>query len=810
MISSSIVGFPRVGSDRAHKFALEKYWRKKITVEELVEAGKKIKLRNWEFESKAGIEQIVVGDFSYYDHILDLAVAFNVIPSRFKDVKRGDGLEDKFEFYFSLARGAKSTANGNNIEGDSIHPLEMTKWFDTNYHCLVPEISKHTEFKLTNKDLVEEYVHAKNQGYNAKPVIVGPATFIYFSKFEDNTSTESKWDYLNKLIPLYADLILELEKNGAKMIQIDEPILATTLDSEVLDAFDRAYKLLGGLIESKRNIGYGDPYYKIKLFLANYYSSYDENFDVATSIDIFDGFHFDLVNGISDIPKILEKGFKNKTLSLGLVDGRNVWKTDLKERFNFFIKNFAGLDPSVSVIINSSCSLLHLPLTVKKEKDYLETDLYRLLSFASEKVIEISQLTTMISVYRESRSLVAFDENFQDSKFKKVFICKHSRPNPDTKPRKTGPNEDKFTRISSFQGRKKIQNEYFNLPIYPTTTIGSFPQTTDIRSKRRAYKSGEITYEQYLDEIKRKIIDCIHLQFELDLDVFVNGEYERTDMVEFFGENLEGMEVTTNGWVQSYGSRYVKPPIIFAHVYRGNPMTCELMEFTLKTIQSVLDSIGSTKKKYVKAILTGPVTIVKWSFPRNDIPISEVTKQVAMAIREEVIDLEAIGVHMIQVDEPAIREGLPLKKKDQDEYKQWAIESFRTATSGINDFTQIHTHMCYSDFYEIIEIIKGLDVDVLTIESVKSNMKFLNNLVPGKENYEAGIGPGAYDVHSPAIPSKEEIIERIKQYTKYFDKKSVWINPDCGNKTRTEAELKPALQNMIAVAKQLRIQEGEN
>ncbi|PVU89416.1 hypothetical protein BB561_005368 [Smittium simulii] len=744
MVNTTVLGFPRMGSDRQLKKLVEAYWNGKVTLPELTSGAQKIRASSWDQMKSLGLDFVTVGDFSLYDHILDTAIMFNVVPPRFQehfknelDIIYSEVASNTFDLskwqdiYFALARGIennKSTQNNcvgeqdcNNQKKDGGLPsLEMKKWFDTNYHSLVPEISSESDYKLVNLSLVEEFEHAKKLGHNARAVIVGPITFLYYCKLKDSLNEDSnKYSHAKKLIKVYAELIIRLENAGCEWIQFDEPILSTDIDDNIKEYFQYFYKNIDLELENqKKNLGVVNYKKKIKFLLANYFGDYNDILSLALELP-FDGYHFDLVYGKKDLSESLFRNYStDKVISLGIIDGRNIWKNDSAES---------------ETILNAA--LKYIP--------------------------NISAISGSI-------------------------LCDESNP--------------KLNRSLDYQSRKKLQSEIFKLPLLPTTSIGSFPQTLELRKYRQQYKKGEITKDEYDEFIYKKTEQCIQWQLDLGIDVLVHGEYERNDMVEFFGENMTGFTTTKNGWVQSYGSRCVKPPIIYADVSRVRPMTLEITKFA----QDKAWEISNNKNIRVKGMLTGPVTIIQWSFVRNDVHISRVAEQIAYAIREEVLDLEKNGIEIIQVDEPAIREGLPLRSENHEVYKKWAVNGFKLSTSGVKNETMIHTHMCYSDFNEILPLIKRMDTDVLTVENSKSDLKLITENCDFAENYHAGIGPGIYDVHSPIIPSKKEIYTRLAALLKVFEKDALWVNPDCGNKTRTEEQVDLSLKNMIAVAKELR------
>ncbi|OLY81849.1 putative 5-methyltetrahydropteroyltriglutamate-homocysteine methyltransferase [Smittium mucronatum] len=824
MVFSSVLGFPRMGSDRQLKKAVEAYWKGKSTRTELISAADELKIEHWNIMKSAGIDVIPVGDFSLYDHILDAALMFNVIPARFevefsaelakirRNVKSMDVSQELLDIYFAMARGVKKSKTHESAdepnhghghgheETDGIPSLEMKKWFDTNYHSMVPEISKSTNFMLLQNNVKKDFILAKNNGIITNPHIIGPITFLHYCKLDSAVESASfnKWNSVNKLVELYAELVLELEASGSEWVTIEEPVLATDLNKESKEAFLQAYKTLySKLLEGRPDIQ-NDK--KIKVMLANYFGSYKENLDLALDLP-FEGLHFDLVLGKSDFESAKLSKLNGRVVSLGLIDGRNIWRADTFKIYKFYNDKLSSLlkDSGASqIIINSSCPLLYVPFSTAIEKEHLEENVFNKLAFAVEKVFEINNLKNAINKQDSSSLSLTILENDHQSN----SVQKADKLSSNQNSHNTYENDVSSTRLSDFQTRNAVQKKLFDFPNLPTTTIGSFPQTEEIRVTRQKFRKNLITKQEYEEFIKEKIRECIKWQIDLDLDVLVHGEYERTDMVEFFGHFLTGFTTTKNGWVQSYGSRCVKPPIIYGDVKRKSSMTVEITKFAQDYVNEIL---GLENSRPVKGMLTGPVTIIQWSFVRNDIPISQTAMQIALAIREEVLELESNGITVIQVDEPAIREGLPLRKEEQKEYRKWSVTSFKIATSGVKDSTQIHTHMCYSDFNEILGMIISMDADVLTIENSKSNLKLIEvDHLSSAQAYKAEIGPGLYDVHSPLIPTVNEMKLRAIELLKVYKKESLWINPDCGNKTRTVAEVDAALRNMVAVAKELR------
>ncbi|KAJ1921987.1 methionine-synthesizing 5- methyltetrahydropteroyltriglutamate--homocysteine methyltransferase [Mycoemilia scoparia] len=756
-MSASILGFPRIGSKRQLKTAVEGFWSKKISQEELLSQARQLRQDHWNLQSSQGLTQVPVGDFTFYDHVLDHAILFGIVPERYNAADAG------LERYFALARGLQVPSR--NIDLPS---LEMVKWFDTNYHYMVPELAINQEFALDSSKIIGELEEALALGLNARPVVIGPVTLLKLSKTVSSASTLS---FLPKLLPKYVELVQQLVNKGVKTIQLDEPILALDIDEETKEAFKTAYTTLSQVS--------GAEY-----LLATYFGGLGNNLSLVAELPI-QALHIDLVRDPKQLPKVLSTIPESVNLSLGVVDGRNIWKTDLNNAFSL-LQEAAKARPVENLTVSASCSLLHSPHSLEAETA-LDAELKSWLAFATEKVVEISTLASALKNGVDSVK-AKFEENAAALQTRRSST---RVSNPEVKARVQALTAADYARQAEFPVRQAEQREKFNLPLFPTTTIGSFPQTSEVRRNRARFRKGEITkaeYEQYLETATR---ECIEWQDKAGLDVLVHGEFERTDMVEFFGEHLSGFTFTRNGWVQSYGSRCVKPPVIYGDVNRTRAMTTETAKFS-----------QTCTSKPVKGMLTGPVTILQWSFVRDDQPRSETCQQIALAIRDEVVDLESSGTTIIQVDEPAIREGLPLRHENWDDYLQWSVDAFRLATAGVKNSTQIHTHMCYSDFNAIFQSIKRLDADVITIENAKSDLKLLHAFE--KHGYKAEIGPGLYDIHSPRVPSTQEMKDRVQKMLAYLAPSLLWINPDCGLKTRGWDEVKAALNNLVDVARQLR------
>ncbi|OSX53246.1 5-methyltetrahydropteroyltriglutamate--homocysteine S-methyltransferase [Anoxybacillus ayderensis] len=743
-IRSSNVGYPRIGEKREWKKALESFWNGQINEEQFTKTMETIRLDSIRKQVEKGIDLIPIGDFSLYDHVLDTAFMFGYIPERFKQIV------NPLEQYFAMARGT----NGQ-------HALEMTKWFNTNYHYIVPEIGQ-TKPKLVENRLLQEYKLIKETFHiEAKPVLLGPITFLLLSKQYDR----NEWrKHLAHLVPVYVELLKQLGEAGVSFVQMDEPILVQNIDDDIINAFHHVYNVFHRDIPN------------INIILQTYFASVSHYREVV-ALPVA-GIGLDFVHDDGENMEVINTyGFpKDKILVAGIVDGRNVWKSSLVQKAKL-LHHLAGV--SEQLIIQPSCSLIHVPVTTKHEHT-LPTELASTLSFADEKLDEIRMLT------EHMKGNVTIDELMKYDQQTNSDLTKFRQQQEQTNDISTVP-----VSRTPYSERQKAQQAHLQLPLLPTTTIGSFPQTSDVRQARMKWKKGEWNDNQYKSFIKKEIAKWIDIQEQLRLDVLVHGEFERTDMVEFFGEKLQGMACTTNGWVQSYGSRCVRPPIIFGDIAHLHPMTVE------ETVYA-----QSLTNKPVKGMLTGPVTMLNWSFVRDDISRKHVLIQLALAIREEVLLLEKEGIRIIQVDEPALREGLPLKKEKHASYWEDAITAFRLATSSVKKETQIHTHMCYSQFEHMMHIIDELDADVISIESSRSH----GELISAFETYEykKEIGLGVYDIHSPRIPTKEEISEQIERALRVLRPEQFWVNPDCGLKTRKEKEAIAALKVMVEAAHEYR------
>ncbi|MCD9616256.1 5-methyltetrahydropteroyltriglutamate--homocysteine S-methyltransferase [Chryseobacterium gleum] len=764
-MQTHILGYPRIGSKRELKKACEQYWSGKILPEELLNTGRNICNQNWNIQKEAGIDLIPCNDFSYYDQVLDMSLVVGAIPSRYHEIvlKKNNS---ELDLYFAMARGYQK-------EGLDITAMEMTKWFDTNYHYIVPEFYKNQQFKLSSDKIFNEFAGAKQAGINAKPVIIGLVSYLLLGKEKEEGF--DKLDLAGNLLSVYSEILTKLQDQGAEWIQFDEPFLALDLTERAKETYHFVYTEI-----RKR-------FPKLKFIIATYFEGLKDNTSLAVSLPV-NVLHIDLVRNPEQLDDILDVIPESLSLSLGVVDGRNIWKNDYEKSLSL-IKKAVNQLGSERILIAPSCSLLHSPCDLDFETS-LNPEIKNWLAFAKQKVAEIVTLKELASETESKQIFEAFEEN------KKAIESRRTSPlihNDQVKQRANAVTEKDAQRINPFRIRKEQQQKVLQLPLFPTTTIGSFPQTAEVRSWRAKFKKGELTAEQYDALLKEETQRTIRWQEDIGIDVLVHGEFERNDMVEYFGEQLEGFVFTKNGWVQSYGSRCVKPPVIFGDVSRPTPMTVYWSQYA-----------QSQTGKWVKGMLTGPVTILQWSFVRDDQPRSETCKQIALAIRDEVVDLEKAGIRIIQIDEPAIREGLPLRKTDWQNYLKWAVEAFRISAGGVEDATQIHTHMCYSEFNDIIENIADMDADVITIECSRSQMELLNAFADFK--YPNEIGPGVYDIHSPRVPSKEEMIELLRKAQNVIPAGQLWVNPDCGLKTRHWEETEKALIAMVAAAKEASVE----
>ena len=755
------LGYPRIGSQRQLKKACEQYWAGKINLAELQEIGRKIKEDNWQTQLNAGIDLIPCNDFSFYDHILDTSLLLGVIPERYSPMLKIDG-NSETDLYFAMARGYQKN-------GLDITAMEMTKWLDTNYHYIVPEFTADQQFSISNEKIFNEYNAAKELlGQKAKPVLVGPVSYLLSGKEKEKGF--ERVDLIKNLVPVYVDIINRLKQQGAEWIQLDEPYLALDLSKKEKEAFNFAYKSIANRVSG------------IKLLVATYFEGLLDNAQLAVNLPI-NALHIDLVRAPEQLDEVLSLIPDSLTLSVGVIDGRNVWKNDYERSLSFINKAVEKLGTD-RVIIAPSCSLLHSPIDLDGET-IIDPEIKNWMAFAKQKLTEISELKL---IAEGNNDLLKANKNAIAARSSSQKVHKQA-----VKDRVAGITTADAKRESAFPIRQQIQRTRFNLPFFPTTTIGSFPQTDDIRQLRARFKKGDLNAEQYDRAIEQATIDAIRWQEEIDLDVLVHGEFERNDMVEYFGEQLDGFLFTKNGWVQSYGSRCVKPPVIYGDVSRPKDMTVRWSKFA-----------AAQTNRPMKGMLTGPVTILQWSFVRDDQPRDITTNQIAFAIRDEVVALEKAGIGIIQIDEAAIREGLPLRKAKRPLYLDWAVAAFRITAGGVKDETQIHTHMCYSEFNDIIEHIAAMDADVITIETSRSQMELLQAFAHFE--YPNEIGPGVYDIHSPRVPGTEEMVSLLTKAAHLLPAGNLWVNPDCGLKTRKWPETKAALENMVAAAKQAREQ----
>ena len=762
------LGYPRIGTHRELKKASELYWEGKLTIQQLLQTGKTIRQQNWQLQKDAGIDLIPCNDFSFYDQVLDISLMVGAIPERYHILMEKKQLPD-IDLLFAMARGYQK-------DGYDVTAMEMTKWFDTNYHYIVPEFTVNQKFNFYSKKILNEYLEAKDAGFNVKPVLLGPISYLLLGKEKEECF--DRLELINNILPVYLEVLKKLNDNDAHYIQFDEPCLSLNLSEAVHQVILKTYQE----IKSK--------FQNLHIILATYFECYGQNLQTALSLPV-KTIHLDLIRCPPQLDDILTTDFvrTKKNLSLGVVDGRNIWKNDFKQSLAFIAKAVEKIGAE-RVWIAPSCSLIHSPcdLDLETNDKILTPEIKQWLAFAKQKIDEVVTLKQLASGENTTSANIKLGENTTANESRKTSTLIN---NEKVKKRVAGITEKDVQRQHDFSVRKIKQRETLQLPMFPTTTIGSFPQTTEVRSWRAKFKKGELTQEQYDDLIAKETTEAIRWQEETGIDVLVHGEFERNDMVEYFGEQLEGFVFTKNGWVQSYGSRCVKPPIIYGDVSRPAPMTVRWSMYA-----------QSLTKQIVKGMLTGPVTILQWSFVRNDQPHSQTCTQIALAIRDEVVDLEEAGIKIIQIDEPAFREGLPLRKENWQEYLLWAVNAFRISASGVQDETQIHTHMCYSEFNDIIQNIAYMDADVITIECSRSQMELLDAFAIFK--YPNEIGPGVYDIHSPRVPSKAEMVSLMKKAEAVIPCDQLWINPDCGLKTRHWKETKMALIEMVEAAKELR------
>ncbi|MBQ8119403.1 MAG: 5-methyltetrahydropteroyltriglutamate--homocysteine S-methyltransferase [Ruminococcus sp.] len=753
-MKSSVIGYPRIGNLRELKFATEKYFRKEISADELEKEAKKKRIYNFELQKANGIDFIPSNDFSFYDNVLDTAFLLNAVPERYTQL----GL-DTLDTYFAAARGYQG-------EKGDVKALAMKKWYNTNYHYIVAEIDDATQIKLAGTKPFDLYKEALDAGVPTKPTVIGAYTFLKLAVYKGKKQAA---DFIEQTAAAYSELLQKLGALGAQWVQFEEPSLVKDMTADDIALFVSLYSKI---LSAKGST---------KVLLQTYFGDVRDCYEQLVSLD-FDGIGLDFTEGKKSIELVKANGFpKGKVLFAGVVNGKNIWRNNYEMTANIIseLKKYAD-----DIVIGTSCSLLHVPCTLDNETK-LGEEYKKHFAFAQEKLGELEQLKEILGTdgYEQSPAFVSN---------KALHSEKRAGTNDEVRAKISALGNDDFVRLPAFSEREKIQKERFSLPLFPTTTIGSFPQTSDVKSARKAHRTGELSDSDYESFIKQKIAQCVALQEDIGLDVLVHGEYERNDMVEYFGECLDGCLFTEKAWVQSYGTRCVKPPVIWGDISRAKPMTVKWSVYA----QSLTD-------KLLKGMLTGPVTILNWSFPREDISLKESALQIALAIREEVLDLEANGIKIIQVDEAALREKLPLRKADwKEDYLDWAIPAFRFVHSGVKPQTQIHTHMCYSEFADIITYIDDMDADVITFEASRSDLTILDVLK--QNNFRTQVGPGVYDIHSPRVPSKDEIKSAIGKMTQRIPAQKLWINPDCGLKTRGTQETVPSLKNLVDAAREAR------
>ena len=758
-VSVASLGFPRIGPRRELKFALEKFWAGTISPAELEEAAQGLRTATWARQKALGVDWLPSNDFSLYDHVLDTSVMLGAIPARY-DLASGQpaGLET----YFAMARGATGGATCGHAHG-SVTAGEMTKWFDTNYHFIVPEIEPETRLQLGHIKPLQDYLEAKAQGFETRPVILGPVTWLSLAKEYGS----DPFDLLEEVLALYATVLARLDEAGAEWVQIDEPILVTDLTDRQRRALTRAYAKLGR----------AGP----KIMLATYFGGLENNLSLAASLPVA-GLHIDLARAPEQLDAVVKAVPQNRLLSLGVVDGRNIWRADLAA----LLDRLEPLAAQRDLVLAPSCSLLHVPVDLQLESK-LDDELKQWLAFAVQKIEELDLLRRALANGRESVA-AELATSARATEARKTAARIHDRAVSE---RIAALTHDMRERRAGYAERVKTQSEVLNLPLFPTTTIGSFPQTGAVRKARAEYNRGVLDGKKYDAFLHQETERAIRWQEEAGLDMLVHGEFERNDMVQYFGEKLAGFAFTVNGWVQSYGSRCVRPPILYGDVSRPEPMTVDWWRYA----QGLTD-------KPVKGMLTGPVTILNWSFVRDDQPREASCRQIALAIRDEVLDLEAAGCKAIQIDEAALREGLPLRERDWPAYLDWAVDCFRLAAAGVGNQTQIHTHMCYSEFNDILPSIGAMDTDVISIETARSQMELLAGFASYR--YPSAIGPGIYDIHSARVPGEDEMVALMRLAQKHLRPEQLWVNPDCGLKTRGWDEVKPAIAAMVSAARTLR------
>ncbi|HVK50748.1 MAG TPA: 5-methyltetrahydropteroyltriglutamate--homocysteine S-methyltransferase [Pseudoxanthomonas sp.] len=750
------LGFPRIGARRELKQALESHWRGESSAAELQNTARELRHRHWQLQADAGTDVVPCNDFSLYDQVLDTAFLFDAIPDEYRALADRDPLAG----YFALARGHQK-------DGVDLRALEMTKWFDTNYHYLVPELHAQQQFRLRGDKPLAEFLEAQAAGHRAQPVLLGPVSFLWLSKSVDGSD---RLQLLERLLPVYAELLGRLHQAGAEWVQIDEPCLALEADPRLQQAWQRAYAVLA---ERPRP----------SLLLASYFGGVGDNLDLISGLPV-EGLHLDLVRGVDQLDAILQQWPRGRVLSAGLIDGRNIWRANLDNALVLarYAHGHVGAD---KLWLAPSCSLLHVPVDADDETA-LDTELRGWLAFARQKLQELRLLADALQGQPHADAALSQARERHEARRRSQRVHR-----PEVAALQAALTPEWSQRPARYEARRVRQQQRLQLPAFPTTTIGSFPQTHDVRQARARHRAGKLSDADYRDYLASEIERCVRVQEELDIDVLVHGEFERNDMVEYFGEQLEGFAFTRQGWVQSYGSRCVKPPIIFGDVWRPKPMTVAWTEYA-----------QSLTPRPMKGMLTGPVTVLQWSFVRDDQSRADTCRQIALALREEVRDLQAAGIAVIQIDEPALREGLPLRRTEWVRYLDWAVECFRITAGVAEEGTQIHTHMCYSEFNDIIEAVAAMDADVISIETSRSRMELLDAFVRFRYPYQ--IGPGVYDIHSPRLPDSAEMRGLLDKASEVLAEDQIWVNPDCGLKTRGWAETTAALRAMVDAAKAMR------
>jgi 5-methyltetrahydropteroyltriglutamate--homocysteine methyltransferase len=764
------LGFPRIGRDRELKKALEAYWQGNLDEAGLRAVGRELRATHWQLQKDAGIELLPVGDFAWYDQMLSHSLLFGVIPERFRPSSGAPTLDTLFAMARGVAGEAHRTGCCGGGHGQPALALEMTKWFDTNYHYLVPEFTREQRFQLQWQQLFDEVDEAHALGHRVKPVLIGPLTYLWQGKVKGETF--DKLELLDRLLPLYGEVLGRLAAQGVEWVQLDEPILVLDLPQEWKNAFERAYNLL--------------QHAPLKKLLASYFGGLQDNLGLVANLPV-QGLHVDLVRAPEQLPLLLDRLPRYKVLSLGVVNGRNIWRTDLPATLELLQEAHSRFGERLWLA--PSCSLLHSPVDLAREQQ-LDAELRTWLAFAVQKCAEVVVLAQAINQPQSAEVQRALEVSAQVQLSRQQSTRIHK---PAVQARLAAITAADSQRHSPFAQRIGVQRARLQLPLLPTTSIGSFPQTAAIRLARQAFKQGKLAASEYREAMQAEIRHAVQAQERLGLDVLVHGEAERNDMVEYFAEQLDGYAFTRFGWVQSYGSRCVKPAIIYGDLSRPKAMTVEWIGYA----QSCTD-------KVMKGMLTGPVTMLMWSFPREDISRQQQAQQLALALRDEVTDLEAAGIKVVQIDEAAFREGLPLRRQDWAHYLNWASEAFRLCASGVRDDTQIHTHMCYSEFNDVIESIAAMDADVITLETSRSDMQLLQAFETF--DYPNDIGPGVYDIHSPRVPASAEMVQLLRQASQRIPVERLWVNPDCGLKTRAWPETEAALVNMVAAARQLRLE----